>query len=696
MENKINSTESKSSVELIDPLIESFPSTIEGRILFYIAILFSSFQVLTAAHIIDVPSQVLRATHVGFLGLLSFPLVLAIKKKTLPIKVVGWCVSLISVSIAFYQFVEYKPLILRAGDPLTRDTVFGVLALVVVFGASWVIMGAALPIISGVFLLYCLFGNYLAGIFQHRGYDFSRVIEHMTYGTEGIYGVPTYVSATFIFLFILFGSFLERAGMIKLFTDVSLGFVGHTKGGPAKVAVVSSGLMGTISGSGVANVVTTGQFTIPLMKKFGYRPAFAGGVEATSSMGGQIMPPVMGAVAFIMAETLGIEYYEVVKAAIIPALFYYFSAFWMVHLEASKRNLVGLPKSELPSPIKAIKEKWFLILPLAVLIYLLFAGYTPLYSGSIGLILTAFLILGSSITLGFSSKVIRIIFWIILGFVASLFFKLGANVIKITLVALIAWNFFSKGGRETLLICRDALAEGAKTALPVGVACAVVGIIIGTLTLTGIASTIAGLIIDVGKQSIFLSLVLTMVISLILGMGIPTIPNYIITSAVAAPALLKLGVPLLVSHMFVFYFGIMADLTPPVALACFAAAPIARESGLKISFEAIKIAMAGFVIPYMAVYSPELMLQGYQGKELFSYILSVIYICVKVGFAILFWGMAMIGYLNGNLNIYERVLAVLIPAFLLLAIPLTDEIGFVLIALFFIYRWIIKRKFKSS
>ncbi|MFM7983942.1 MAG: TRAP transporter permease, partial [Candidatus Fonsibacter sp.] len=221
------------------------------------------------------------------------------------------------------------------------------------------------------FLLYCLFGNYLTGIFQHRGYDFSRVIEHMTYGTEGIYGVPTYVSATFIFLFILFGSFLERAGMIKLFTDVSLGFVGHTKGGAAKVAVVSSGLMGTISGSGVANVVTTGQFTIPLMKKFGYRPAFAGGVEATSSMGGQIMPPVMGAVAFIMAETLGIEYYEVVKAAIIPALFYYFSAFWMVHLEASKRNLVGLPKNELPSPIKAIKEKWFLILPLAVLIYLL-------------------------------------------------------------------------------------------------------------------------------------------------------------------------------------------------------------------------------------------------------------------------------------------------------------------------------------
>ena len=597
--------------------------------------------------------------------------------------------------MATYQIVEYKPLILRAGDPIQMDIVFGVLALLVVFGVSWVIMGIALPIICGVFLLYCLFGNHLSGLFQHRGYDFKTVIEHMTYGTEGIYGVPTYVSSTFIFLFILFGSFLERAGMIKLFTDVSLGTVGHTIGGPAKVSIVSSGLMGTISGSGVANVVTTGQFTIPLMKKFGYRSAFAGGVEATSSMGGQIMPPVMGAVAFIMAETLGVEYFEIVKAAIIPALLYYFSAFWMVHLEASKRNLIGLPKNELPSAIKAIKEKWFLVLPLVVLIYLLFAGYTPLYAGSIGLILTAFLILGSSIVLGFSSKTIKILFWIILGFTASLFFKLGADVIKITLVILLLWNFFSKGGRETLLSCRDALAEGAKTALPVGVACAVVGIIIGTLTLTGIASSIAGLVIDVGKTSIFLSLVLTMFISLILGMGIPTIPNYIITSAVVAPALLKLGVPLIVSHMFVFYFGIMADLTPPVALACFAAAPIAKESGLKISFEAIKVAMAGFVIPYMAVYSPELMLQGYDGNNLINYVFSVFYICIKVILAILFWGITVIGYFYKDLNFFERFVTFLVPFLLIITLPLTDQIAFFLIAVILIYNWVKKKKLNT-
>lgn len=695
MDKKINSTDNNLSVELIDPLIEKFPLNLEGKILFYIAIAFSSFQLLTAAHIIDVPSQILRSVHVGFLGLLGFPLVLAIKKKNIFFKIIGWCIALVSVAVATYQIIEYKPLILRSGDPIPMDIVFGVLALVVVFGVSWVIMGIALPIICGVFLLYCLFGNNLSGLFQHRGYDFKTVIEHMTYGTEGIYGVPTYVSSTFIFLFILFGSFLERAGMIKLFTDVSLGTVGHTTGGPAKVSIVSSGLMGTISGSGVANVVTTGQFTIPLMKKFGYRSAFAGGVEATASMGGQIMPPVMGAVAFIMAETLGVEYFEIVKAAIIPALLYYFSAFWMVHLEASKRNLIGLPKNELPSAIKAIKEKWFLVLPLLVLIYLLFAGYTPLYSGSIGLILTAFLILGSSIVLRFSSKIIKIIFWIILGFTASLFFKLGVDVIKITLVILLLWNLFSKGGRETLLSCRDALAEGAKTALPVGVACAVVGIIIGTLTLTGIASSIAGLVIDVGKTSIFLSLVLTMFISLILGMGIPTIPNYIITSAVVAPALLKLGVPLIVSHMFVFYFGIMADLTPPVALACFAAAPIAKESGLKISFEAIKVAMAGFVIPYMAVYSPELMLQNYDGNNSLNYIFSVFYICIKVILAILFWGITVIGYYHKDLNFFERFVTFLVPFLLVITLPLTDQIAFFLIAVILIYYWFNKKKINT-
>jgi len=558
-------------------------------------------------------------------------------------------------------------------------------------------MGPALPIISGLFLAYCLFGNYLPRPFDHRGYDLSQVIDHMAYGTEGIYGIPTYVSSTYIFLFILFGSFLEKAGMIKLFTDVSLGLVGHARGGAAKVSVISSALMGTISGSGVANVVTTGQFTIPLMKRFGYRPAFAGGVEATSSMGGQIMPPVMGAVAFIMAETLGIEYYEVVKAAIIPAILYFGSVFWMVHLEAGKRNLLGMAKAELPSAIKALRDGWYLILPLAVLVWLLFSGYTPLFAGTVGLALTVLLILGATVALGLSNTVVRTIFWIGLGLVAASFFQYGIWALATAVGALIIANLFIAGGRDTLIACRDSLAEGARNALPVGIACAVVGVIVGTMTLTGVANTFGQFIVSVGENSLFLSLVLTMVTCIFLGMGIPTIPNYIITSSIAGPALLDLGVPLLVTHMFVFYFGILADLTPPVALACFAAAPIAKESGFRISLEAIKVAAAGFVIPFMAVYTPALMLQdGGPLATSIGYWPAVAYIVFKSVLAITLWGAAVIGFFNSGLAAWERLLAAAAAFTLVAALPVTDEIGFGLAFAFFAIQWWRSRGARSA
>lgn len=669
------------NAELHDPLANGFPETGEGRLLFWIAVLFSLFQVSTALNLFGLPSQVVRAVHLGFLLLLTFPLVAASKKVSAPLKALAWLMALIGVGVALYQWVEYEPLILRAGVPLPMDTAVGIATLVTVFAAAWLIMGPALPIICGGFLAYCFFGEYLPYPLNTRGYGFAQVVDHMTFGTEGIYGIPIYVSATYIFLFILFGSFLERAGMIRLFTDVSLGFVGHARGGAAKVAVISSGLMGTISGSGVANVVTTGQFTIPLMKRFGYRAAFAGGVEATASMGGQIMPPVMGAVAFIMAETLGIEYYEVVKAAIIPAMLYFGSAFWMVHLEAGKRGLLGLPKADLPSPLKAFKEGWYLILPLAVLVYLLFSGYTPLYAGTIGLAMTVLLILGGSVALGFSNGALRAIFWIGLGLISASFFEWGIWPVLTAAAILIVVNIFIAGGRQTILDCRDSLAEGAKTALPVGVACGIVGIIIGTMTLTGLATTFGQFIVSVGHSSLFLSLILTMITCIVLGMGIPTIPNYIITSSIAGPALLALGVPLLVSHMFVFYFGILADLTPPVALACFAAAPIAREKGLKISFEAIKVAAAGFVVPYMAVYSPALMMQpGGSMAESFGFPVAVAYIVIKAALAIGLWGAAVIGFLSTRMLVWERLLAVAAAFSLIAALPLTDEVGFVLTA----------------
>ncbi len=331
---------------------------------------------------------------------------------------------------------------------------------------------------------------------------YDQIITHLSYGTEGFYGVPIYVSATYIFLFILFGSFLERAGMIQLFTDVSLGLFGGTRGGPAKVAVFASGMMGTISGSGVANVVTVGQFTIPLMIRFGYRRAFAAGVEATASMGGQIMPPVMGAVAFIMAETLGVNYSVIVNAAVIPAILYFASAFWMVHLEAGKHGLVGMKRSEIPSAWKTLVARWYLALPLAALVYMLFEGFTPLYAGSIGLALTVALILGASITLGFSSSVVRYVFWIGLALVVGLVSRNGIEIVPVAGVVgvLVLITAMTRGGRATLAACRDALADSAKSALTVGMACAIVGSIIGMMTQTGVGTIFGGWIIGLGEH----------------------------------------------------------------------------------------------------------------------------------------------------------------------------------------------------
>jgi TRAP transporter 4TM/12TM fusion protein len=671
----------------------SFPTGSIGRILFWTAVVFSLFQIGTASHVIDLPSQIVRAFHVGFLTFLTFPLVAYARYDGASLRALAWTFAAAGVAVALYQWWEYKPLILRAGRPLDIDIVFGVISLIVVFAAAWAIMGIALPIIAGGFLAYCLIGEYLPSPFNHRGYGFGQVIDHMTFGTEGIYGIPVYVSSTYIFLFILFGSFLERAGMIRLFTDVAMGLFGHRQGGAAKVAVVSSGLMGTISGSGVANVVTTGQFTIPLMKRFGYRPAFAGGVEATASMGGQLMPPVMGAVAFIMAETLDVQYIEIVRAALIPAILYFLSAFWIVHLEAGRHGLRGLSREELPSAMDAIRKNWMLLVPLGVLVYLLFGGYTPLFAGTIGLGLTILLILGGSAVLNLPEGIFRIIFWVALGLVAAGFLQWGTNVIFAAIAVLIAVSAVTRGGRDTLALCRDSLGEGAKTALPVGVACALVGVIIGTMTLTGAANTFGQFIVTVGQSSLFLSLILTMLTCILLGMGIPTIPNYIITSTIAGPALLALGVPLIVSHMFVFYFGILADLTPPVALACFAAAPIAKESGLKISMEAIKVAAAGFIIPFMAVYTPALMLQdGGPLAEAIGYWPAVVYVVLKTVVSIGLWGIAVIGWLGRPLGWPLRALAMVAAFTLVAALPLTDEVGFALTALFVGCVWMGRRK----
>ena len=721
-------------------LPESFGEGLTGRLLFWIAVSFSTFQIITSfgipldqpfiaglslthlwgvamvawaawliglavrrRSIVDgamawlavagafglvlwfggsMPSQVVRTIHVGFLCLVAGAMIANHRSGSSSLRAVGWIVGVASFLVGLYHWALYEELIVRAGELTTLDLVVGIAGIAILIYLIWRVMGPALPIVAGLFLSYCLFGHWLPAPLDHRGYSLEQVVEHMAFGTEGIYGTPTLVSSTYIFLFILFGAFMEKAGVIDFFNDISMAVFGDKQGGPGKVCVASSALMGTVSGSGVANVVASGQFTIPLMKRFGFTSAFAGGVEATSSMGGQIMPPVMGAVAFIMAETIDVPYSKIVEAAIIPAILYFAACYLAVHLEAGKRNLRGLPKSELPNAWTELKKKWFLIAPLGVLVYLLFTGYTPLFAGAVGLSLTVALILGTAIAAGLGTPALRIAFWVGLALVSAYSLASTVTLVVLVVAALSLWNAFSGRGRTTLQACVEAMADGARQALPVGLACAVVGIVIGTMTLTGLGTIVGTWMISIGKENIFAALVLTMIFSLILGMGIPTIPNYIITSSLAAPILLQLDVPLIVSHMFVFYFGIMADLTPPVALAAFAAAPMAKESGLKIGVQAVRIALPGFVIPYMAVYDPTLMLQPVPGLEGVGYWLAVVYIVLKATLAMTLWGTASIGYFLKPLSWWERLWATVAAALLVAAIPLTDEVGFVLSALF--------------
>jgi TRAP transporter 4TM/12TM fusion protein len=355
----------------------------------------------------------------------------------------------------------------------------------------------------------------------------------------------------------------------------------------------------------------------------------------------------------------------------------------MVHLEAGKAGLSGLPRDKCPNAWLALKNSWYLILPLAALVWLLFSGYTPLFAGTVGLALTALIVLGAPVARLIGPYGLRVVFWVALGLSAGSFLEYGINGVATVIAVLVAVLFFVKGGRETLRISIESMADGARNALPVGIACALVGTMIGVFTLTGVATTFATFVVEVGKNSLFLSLILTMIACLILGMGLPTIPNYIITASIAGPALLALGVPLIVSHMFVFYFGIMADLTPPVALAAFAAAPIAGASGQAIGWTASRIAVAGYVVPFMAVYAPALMLQnGDPMADIIGFWPAVLYVFVKAIVAIILWAGTATGYLLAPLNVAERFVAFAAAALLIVALPMTDEIGFAAAAAF--------------
>lgn len=568
------------------------------------------------------PLLVHRSIHVAAILVLTFALYPPARRagrRNIPFY--DWILLGAAISTAVYLYVEYDELIRRAGINTTTDIVFAAILTVLVIEAARRVTGWALPTLAVVFLIYARFGRSFPGMFRHRGYSFEDIMNQMYLQTEGIYGTAIGVSATYIFLFVLFGAVLQKSGMGQFFNDIALALAGQSRGGPAKVAVLASGFLGSINGAAVANVVTTGAFTIPLMKKVGYRATFAGAVESAASVGGQILPPIMGASAFIMAETLGVPYKTIALAAIIPALLYFLGILFQVHLRATRRGLKGISRENLPAVKEVMKERGHLLLPLIFLLYMLFfTGYTILFSALLTIIVTV----------------------------------LVAELRPAT-----------RMGIKDII---GSLELGAKTAVSVAVACAVVGIIVGVVTLTGFGVKLANAIVTFGAGNLILSLALTMVACIILGMGLPSIPTYIITATMAAPALGQLGVEPLVAHMFVFYFGLFANITPPVALASFAAAGLSGADPMRTGFQSMRLALAGYIIPYMFVLNPALLMQGVSWSEALAVSVTAI-----LGVALL--AVAVEGFLFVEVPVYFRVLFVIAALLMLSPNWSTDLIG---------------------
>lgn len=602
-----------------------------GYIINGICILFAAFQLYTATFgILDAHLQ--RAIHLTFGFLLIFLLYPTrqswSKTKMNPIDVLF---ALAGACSAMYIVYNYNELVLRAGMNTETDFIVALIGTVLVFEAARRVVGWPMIIVAFIFLLYAFFGPYVPGIMAHRGVGMEEMFDHLFFTTEGIFGTPMGVSSTFIYLFILFGAYLEATGLGKFFIDLANAIAGWAAGGPAKVAVLSSGLMGTVSGSSVGNVAGTGSFTIPMMKKLGYRPAFAGAVEAAASTGGQLMPPVMGAAAFLMAEFVGVPYFDVVKAAVIPAMLYYIGVWLGVHYEAKKFGLKGTPRDQLPKFKDLFLEKGHLAIPLIVIIYLLVSGYTPMRAA------------------------------------------LAAIALSIICACL------RKSTRISFKQILQGLIDGSKGVLGVLIACATAGIIIGVVTKTGVGLKVATALLDLAGGKLLPAMFFTMITSLILGMGVPTTANYVITSTIAAPALIQMQVPVLAAHMFAFYFGIVADVTPPVALAAYAGAGIAGANPMRCGVIAAKLAIAAFIVPYIFVLAPELLMINATAFTITYSALTAI-----IGM----WGvsMSMIGFCQNLLNLPQRLAFLVGGICMIIPGTLTDGIGIALIIATFFWQ----------
>lgn len=593
------------------------------KIVTIIAVTFSLYQ-LYSAGVASLPAMQHRAIHYSFALLLIFILYPIGKKDRKKIHFIDLLTIAGSISIGIYIVLNYMELVYRAGAPNTLDQVMSAIAIVLTLEACRRTMGNALTSVALFFLLYNFFGQYIPGPIAHNGFSLQRVLEHLYLTSEGIYGVAIYVTSTFIFTFILMGAFLQVTGGGKSFIDLAFSMTGRYRGGPAKAAVFASGFMGSISGSSFANVASTGIFTIPLMKKVGYKPEFAGGVEAASSSGGQIMPPVMGAAAFIMAEMTGISYGLIILYATLPAILYFFSIFLMVDFRAAKQGLEGLSKEQVPRLGESFKKSIFVLMgPLAIVFFLLI-GYSPIKASFYAVII---IIIGS---------------------------------------------FLRKDTRLTPSKFIEALEIGAKNSVGLIAACAAAGLIVGTVTLTGIGVQFADLVNVLSQGNLFIALTLTMVASIIMGMGLPTAALYIILATMAAPALINMGVSVPAAHLFIFYYGCMASVTPPVALSSYLAAGIAKAKPLSTAMHGLKLSLAAFLLPFIFVYNPSLLFYETSWAE-------VLLVTSTSIIGIVALAASLEGYLLGEVSLLVRVVLFLTAILMLVPGIATDLTGVTII-----------------
>lgn len=570
-----------------------------------------------------IPAQIVRASHlafVQFLAFLLFPAAKSMPKDTLPLYDVF--LAFVGAGCWCYYIINFESIVRRAGAYTPIDIAVGVLGIIILFESCRRIVGLPIMIIAGSFILYAFIGKYLPGFLNHRGYKLTRVVSHLYYTTEGIMGTPIGACSTFIFLFILFGAFLEKTGIGQFFIDSCNAIAGGASGGPAKVAVLSSALLGTVSGSSVSNTVGSGSFTIPMMKRLGYRGEFAGAVEAAASTGGQLMPPIMGAAAFLMAESVGLPYITVVKAAIIPALLYFAGIFITVHLEAHKLGLKGLPKEEIPRFLPLFLSRGYMILPLAVIILFLCSGKTATYSALMGIV----------------------------------------SIIVIAIVVSFVDVAKGKKPRFTLDDLVQVLCAAARGVISVAIACGMAGIIIGVVTLTGLGLKLGAGLVVLAHGKLFITLLLTMISSIILGMGAPTTANYLITSTITAGAIVNCVYgqvsptpeQLLPAHMFAFYFGIIADVTPPVALAAIAGAAIAKARPMRTAVNATKLAIGAFIVPYMFIYNPAMLMIGANALSILGITVTALLGMFGISVGLEGYAFAHTGFLN-NFNVSEKL-----------------------------------------